>query len=485
MSSTELKSPTVSSAAEPSRRTDWRRLVALPVILSGTFMVTLDFFIVNVAIPSLQVALHASSAAIQLVVAGYGLALAVGLITAGRLGDLYGRRRVFLIGLALFTLTSAACGMAPTSTILVIGRVIQGLAAAILSPQILAMVGIVYTGEDRARAFTVYGLALGLAAVSGQLIGGLLIAANIAGLGWRTCFLINVPLGATTFFLTPRLIPESRAEGRRQLDLVGAALVTLGLAAIVLPLIYGRAQGWPLWTWLSLIVSLPLLLAFVGYQRWLGARGRAPLIALALFGERAFALGLLTVLAFYAGMASFFLALALYLQHGRGLSALAAGATFSSLGIGYLATSLYAQRLTQRLGRQTLTVGALGMALGLILLSVTVAEIGMSGPILLLTPALLLDGAGMGMVLAPLTNTVLASVAPKYAGAAAGVLSTMIQLGNALGVAILGIIFFGALGQTSAQSAYPSAFNASLIYLILLAVAVAAMLQILPRNRQK
>jgi EmrB/QacA subfamily drug resistance transporter len=455
------------------------------VILSGTFMVTLDFFIVNVAIPSLQVALHATSAAIQLVVAGYGLALAIGLITAGRLGDLYGRRRVFLIGLTLFTLTSAACGMAPTPTILVIARVIQGLAAAILSPQILAMVGIVYTGEDRARAFTVYGLALGLAAVSGQLIGGLLIAANIAGLAWRTCFLINVPLGAAALFLTPRLLPESRAEGRSQLDLIGAALVTLGLATIVLPLIYGRAQDWPLWTWLSLVVSLPLLMAFAGYQRWLGARGGAPLIALALFRERAFVIGLLTVLAFYAGMASFFLALALYLQHGRGLSALAAGATFSALGLGYLATSLYAQRLTQRLGRQTLTVGALGMALGLTLLGVTVAEIGMSGPILLLTPALLLDGAGMGMVLAPLTNAVLASVAPKYAGATAGVLSTMIQVGNALGVAILGIIFFGVLGETSTQSAYSSAFNASLIYLVFLAVAVAALLQILPRSRQK
>jgi EmrB/QacA subfamily drug resistance transporter len=454
-------------------------------MLSGTFMVTLDFFIVNVAIPSLQVALHASSAAVQLVVAGYGLALAVGLITSGRLGDLYGRRRVFLIGLALFTLTSAACSMAPTPTILVIARVIQGLAAAILSPQILAMVGVVYTGEDRSRAFTVYGLALGLAAVSGQLIGGLLIAANIFGLGWRTCFLINVPVGAAALFLTLRLIPESRAEGRSRLDLVGAALVMLGLAAIVLPLIYGRGQGWPLWTWLSLIVALPLLCSFAVYQRWLVSRGRAPLIAPVLFAERAFVIGLLTVLTFYAGIASFFLALALYLQQGRGLSPVTAGATFSALGLGYLATSLYAQRLTRRLGRRTLTVGALGMALGLILLGVTVTEIGMSGPVLLLTPALLLDGVGMGMVLAPLTSAVLASVAPKYAGAAAGVLATMIQVGNALGVAILGIIFFGTLGQTGAHNAYPSAFNASLIYLTLLAVAVAALLQILQRNHQK
>jgi EmrB/QacA subfamily drug resistance transporter len=485
MSSTPLKPASASNETQQSRSADWRRWVALPVILSGTFMVTLDFFIVNVAIPSLQAALHAGSAAIQLVVAGYGLALAVGLITAGRLGDLYGRRRVFMLGLAFFTLASAACGLAPTPTLLVVARVVQGLAAALLSPQILAMLGIVYTGEDRARAFTVYGLALGLAAVSGQLIGGLLIAANIESLGWRTCFLINVPVGIAALFLTPRLIPESRAEGRSQLDLVGVALVTLGLAAIVLPLIYGRDQGWPLWTWLSLIVALPLLLAFGGFQRWLSARGRAPLIAPALFGERAFVVGLLTVLAFYAGMASFFLVLALYLQQGRGLSALDAGLTFSALGFGYLATSLYAQRLARRLGRQSLTIGALGMALGLVLLRVTVGQIGMTGPVALLTPALLLDGAGMGMVLAPLTAAVLAGIAPKYAAAAAGVLATMLQVGNALGVAIIGIIFYGAQGQTRSRNAYPFAFDASLIYLIVLAVAVAALLQILPRNRQQ
>lgn len=487
MSSIQQTSAWATGTTKQLRNADWRRWIALPVILSGTFMVSLDFFIINVAIPSLQAALHADPAVIQLVVAGYGLALGVGLITAGRLGDLYGRRRVFMLGLALFTLASAACGLAPTPTLLVIARVAQGLAAALLSPQILAMLGIVYTGADRARAFTVYGLALGLAAISGQLIGGLLIAANIVGLGWRTCFLINVPVGVAALLLTPRLIPESRAEGRSQLDLVGAALVTLGLAAVVLPLIYGRDQGWPLWTWLSLIVALPLLLAFGAFQRWLSARGRAPLIAPALFGERAFAVGLVTVLAFYAGMASFFLVLALYLQQGRGLSALQAGLTFSALGFGYLATSLFAQRLARRLGRRSLAIGEMGMALGLALLGVIAAEIGMTGPVVLLAPALLLVGAGMGTVLAPLTSAVLAGIAPRYAAAAAGALATMLQVGNALGVAIIGIIFYGALGQgqTSARSAYPFAFDASLIYLIVLAVAVAALLQVLPRSQQK
>lgn len=449
-------------------------------------MVTLDFFIVNVAIPSLQQQLRAGTGAIQFTVAGYGLAFAAGMITAGRLGDLYGRRRLFAIGLILFTLTSLACGLAPTPAVLVLARVAQGIAAAILSPQVLAIVGIVYTGDDRTRAFTVYGLALGVAAVGGQLIGGLLIQANVAGLGWRACFLINVPVGAVALLLTPRYLPAARSEARErrgQLDLIGAALVTLGLMAIVLPLIEGRVLGWPLWIWLCLVFSVPLLLAFVAYQRWRSRRGHAPLLDLALFAERSFSTGLVTTLAFFGGMASFFLVLALYLQQGRGLSALGAGTVFSVLGFGYLVSSLYAPRLSRRLGRKLLTFGALVMALGLVLLQVTVAEVGISGPIALLAPGLLLDGLGMGLVLAPLSSVVLAGLAPTHAGAAAGVLATAQQLANALGVAIIGIIFYGAIGHNSRLTAYPQAFDASLIYLIALALAVSALIQLLPSGQ--
>lgn len=485
MTSTRLKPTPAVGAAPSGRSAGLRRWAALPVILAGTFMVTLDFFIVNVAIPSLQRQLHATSGEIQLVVAGYGLAYAAGLITAGRLGDLFGRRRLFTLGLALFTLSSAACGLAPTAGILVFARVVQGLAAALLAPQGLAMLGIIYTGEDRARAFTMYGLALGLAAVSGQLIGGLLIAANVVGLDWRACFFINVPIGIAAVVLAPRLLRESRAESRARLDLAGAALVTLAVLAVVLPLIEGRELGWPLWTWLSLAAALPLLLAFVVYQRWLGARDGAPLVDLALFGERAFAVGLLAVLVFFAGMASFFLVLALYLQEGRGLSALESGAIFTILGFGYSAASLYAPRLAQRLGRQVLAVGALGMAAGLMLLAVTVARIGVDGPILLLAPALLLDGVGMGLALAPLVSLVLAGLPPRHAGAAAGILTTMQQMANALGVAIIGLIFYGTLGPAAPRSAYPQAFSSSLFYLIVLAVAVAVLIQLLPRGRTR
>jgi len=482
MTSATLESPTTSGATGRIAATGARRWLALPVILTGTFMVILDFFIVNVTLPSMQRELHAGSAAIQFVVAGYGLTYAVGLITGGRLGDLYGRRRLFAVGLALFILTSAGCGLAPTAMALVLARVLQGVAAALLAPQALAMLSVVYTGEDRTRAFTAYGLTLGLAAVLGQLIGGLLIRADVAGLGWRACFLINLPIGIAALILTPRLVPESRAEGRERLDLVGAALVTLGLVAVVLPLVEGRAQGWPLWSWLCLVTTLPLLLTFVGYQRWLGACGRTPLIDLTLFGERAFTVGILAILVFYAGVASFFLVLALYLQQGRGLDALASGVVFTPEGIGFLMTSMSARWLTRRLGWQALAVGALVLAVGFALLRAIVTHVGVTGHADVLAPALFLVGVGMGMVIAPLFSVVLAGIAPRHAGAAAGLLTAASQVANALGVAIIGIIFYGVLGRSSGRDAYPNAFDASLIYLTALAVAVAVLIQLLPRD---
>ncbi|HVA90202.1 MAG TPA: MFS transporter [Chloroflexota bacterium] len=275
MSSTDHALVAAAGATRQGLLAGLRSWIILPIILAGAFMITLDFFIVNVAIPSMQRDLHGGAASVQFVVAGYGLAYAAPLLIGGRLGDLYGRRRMFALGVGLFTLASGACGLAPTMAVLTATRVLQGL-AALLGPQVLAILGVTFTGESRARAFTAYGLTLGLAAVFGQLLGGLLIEANLAGLGWRSCFLINLPIGAAALALTPRLVPESRAPGRPRLDILGMILVTLALLATVLPLIEGREQGWPTWTWLCLITAMPLFLAFAAYQRRLGARGGAP-----------------------------------------------------------------------------------------------------------------------------------------------------------------------------------------------------------------
>jgi EmrB/QacA subfamily drug resistance transporter len=471
------------SANELAPRLPWtarmlsHQWAALAVVLTGTFMVVLDFFIVNVAMPAMQSDLHAGTGAIEWVIAGYGLTFATFLITAGRLGDQLGRRRMFSAGLALFTVASAACGLAPSPAVLVVARLVQGLAAALLSPQVLSIIGVVYNGPDRVRAISIYGIVLGLAAVGGQLIGGVLVQADIAGLGWRSCFLINVPIGVVGLAIAARAVPESRVEGANRLDLVGTALVTLGVVDIVLPLVEGRQHGWPAWTWLCLGAAPITLGLFAAHQRRLSRRGGAPLLDPALFRERAFSAGLVTQLVFFASMASYFLVLALYLQQGRGLDALQAGLVFTILAAAYLVASAYAPGLTPRLGRRLPAIGGLVLAVGHGLLALSVADIGVGGSVALLVPGMLLEGAGMGLVITPLTSTVLGSLRPENAGAAAGALSTMQQVGNALGVAVTGVIFFGAL-----DGGFGHAFEVSLIQLALLGVAVTVLTRLLPRR---
>jgi EmrB/QacA subfamily drug resistance transporter len=477
MTETTLAAQASDTAAERPHR------ALLPVVLTAAFMITLDFFIVNVAIPSLQRELHAGAAAIQWVVAGFGLAVAAVLITASRLGDAFGRRRVFTVGLVLFTITSAACGLAPTAGLLIAGRVLQGISAGLMTPQVLAILRTSYSGRAQARAFSMFGLSLGIGAVSGQLIGGLLIRADVLGLDWRTCFLINVPVGAAAVALTPRVMPESRGPARAALGIPGMVIASVALVAIVLPLIQGRQAGWPAWTWPSLAGGCLLLAAFAWYQYRVAAHGGTPLIDPALFRERAFTAGLLAQLVFWTGQASFFLVLALYLQEGRGLTALASGVVFTAIGAGYLVTSSTAHHLARLLGRQVIAVGAVIMAAGLALLwAGAAAGAGGAGSeggagVGWLVPGLLVDGLGMGMVLAPLAVTVLARVSPQHAGPAAGVLSTVQQVGNALGVALLGIVFYGALG-----GGVPHAFRGCLIFLIVVELVLAGLVQLLPKD---
>jgi EmrB/QacA subfamily drug resistance transporter len=451
------------------------RWAALPVVLSGTFMVVLDFFIVNVALPSMQSDLHASSGALEWVAAGYALTSAVFLLTAGRLGDRIGRRRAFSIGLALFTLASIACGAADSSEILVAGRLVQGVAGALLMTNVLSLIGVLYEGQDRVKAMSAYGLTMGFAAVGGQLIGGVLVQANVAGLGWRSVFLINVPIGIAALAFAPRVVRESRAPQARRVDLVGTALVTAGLTSILLPLVEGRQHGWPVWTWVSLAIAPVILGSFIVHQRRLTRRGGSPLLDLSLFSHRTFSAGLLTQLVFWSGQASFFLVLALYLQQGRGMSALHSGLVFTILAAAYLVASLVAPAMVQRHGRKLLAEGAIVLAAGHTLLLITVGDVGTGGSVAALAPALLLIGAGMGLVIAPLATIIMASAKPEQAGAASGVLSTMQNVGNALGVAIVGVIYFGA-----ASSGLAGAFQLSLAALAIILVAVAALTRLLP-----
>jgi MFS family permease len=419
--------------------------------------------------------LHASSGAIEWVVAGYGLTTAVFLITGSRLGDRSGRRRVFTIGLALFTLSSAGCGLAGSAGVLVASRLAQGCAAALLMPNVLSIIGVLYDGADRARALAAYGMTMGFAAVSGQLIGGVLVQASPGGLGWRSCFLINVPVGVLAVAAAPRVIPESRAPALPGVDLAGTVLATLGLTAIVLPLVDGRAHGWPVWTWLSLGTAPLILGAFALQQRRLAARGGAALLPPALFRSRGLAAGLAAQLLFWCGQASFFLVLSLYLQLGRGLSPLHAGLVFTVLAVAYLIASMRAPALTERHGRRVLAIGALVLAAGHLALVLAVGDVGVGGSLAALLPGLILVGAGMGLGITPLASLIMATTPPEHVGATSGALATMQNVGGALGVAVIGVLFYGALPH-----GFAPAFQLSVGALAVALVGVAALTRLLP-----
>lgn len=471
--------PAATATAAPARVPYWGPTL---VLLTGTFIAVLDFFIVNVAIPSIQRDLHTTSAGIEWIVAGFAIAYGSGLIIGGRLGDIYGRRRMFVIGLVLFVASSALCGAAPDIAVMIVGRLIQGASAALLSPQILTIIRTAFPGPLQLRAFNAYGVTMGLAAVFAQLIGGLLIQANPGGLTWRTCFLINIPIGIAALALVPKFVPESRAPGRPRLDIGGMILIAVALTAVALPLIEGRQLGWPAWSWVSLGVSAVLLVLFVIYEQQVPKRGGSPLVDMTLFRERPFSAGLGAQLIFWTGQASYFLVFALYVQFGRGLGPLDAGLIFMAIGAGYMTSSTTARFVAAKIGRQVIALGGLLRIVGLLLLILALVKIGDGGNIGWLVPALVIDGAGQGFAVAPLATTVLSRVTPQHAGAASGVLTTGIQVGNALGVAVVGVIFYGVLNHSRGANSFAHAFAFSLTYVLLAAVLLIALVQLLPRS---
>jgi EmrB/QacA subfamily drug resistance transporter len=456
-----------------STRSQWS---ALPVLLAGAFMVVLDFFIVNVALPAIATDLGAGASSLEWVVAGYGLAFAALLITAGRLGDAYGRRRIYALGLGAFTLTSLACGLAPSPSALVVARIAQGASAGVLMPQVLSTIAVTYQGPDHARALSLYGVVLGLAAVGGQLIGGSLVQTDVLGLGWRGCFLINVPIGLVALAVTARLVPESRAPRRSRIDLASSLVLAAGLVAVLLPLIQGREHGWPLWTLFSLAAAPLILGGFVAYQARLARRGADALLDLGLFRERTFSAGLATQLALASVQAAFFVYLALYLQQGRGLNPLQAGLVFTILAAAYVIASGPAPKLTAQYGRAVVGAGGVALVGGLGTLAAAVGEIGDGGSLLALVPGLLAVGAGIGLCFTPIQQIVLGNIGAARAGAASGMLSTTQQVGFSLGVAISGIVYFGAADTDVAQ-----AFQLSLVQMAAFAVEIVVMARLLPR----
>jgi MFS family permease len=354
------------------------------------------------------------------------------------------------------------------------------VSAALFMPQILGVIGVAFSGPRQVRAFTGYGLTAGLGAVFGQLIGGALIQANLFGLGWRSVFWINVPIGLAAALLALRALPKVGGSGRTRLDPVGGALLTAAVLALVVPLVEGRQDGWPLWTWLALAASPVLLGVFYAHQRRLIGRGGEPVLNPELFRQRAFSAGMPIAVVYNISIASFFFVLALYLQQGRGMTALDSGLLFIALGGPYLATSLRSGRLAARFGRRLMIVGCLVQGAGFALLDVTVHEAGAGHNVCWLIPALAVAGAGMGLAYAPMFGVVLAGVNPKHSSSASGLLSTVQQIGGATGVAIAGIVYFDALGTRTDAAAFTGAFGAALVLLTAVSAVSGGLMRLLP-----
>ncbi|HEY3191519.1 MAG TPA: MFS transporter [Solirubrobacterales bacterium] len=459
-----------ATPAPSARRSPW----FLPVLFAPVFMVIVDVFIVNVTAPSLRADIGASDSDLQWVVAAYLLTYALSLITGGRLGDVLGRRRMFKAGVVGFSVASILCAAAPTPTALIVARLLQGFGGAAMWPQVLSIIQVEFAPAERPKAFGVQGLVQGLAAITAQIIGGGLIALDVLGLGWRSVFLVNVPVGAVALLAANRVIPESRSETVRRLDLAGVALATLALSLVMVPAVEGRELGWPTWTFAAFAAALPAAAIFVAAERRIAARGGSPLVELRLFETRGFRIGLLSATVLYF-VISFFFLLAIYMQEGLGLSALDSGLAFTPIAVAFVASSLTGPRLADGAREYLPQVGAMVAALGLITTIVAVQATGNGSVSAWLILAMVPVGAGMGLAIPPLINLVLRAVPPTDAGAASGTLVTAQQIGAALGVAIVGTVFFSELGSSLSTAAFGDAFSVSLAVQAAFALTAAAL----------
>jgi MFS family permease len=452
-----------------------REWLGLGTVLAATFMTQVDGFIVNVASPSIQLDLGAGFDQIQFVGAAYVVAFGALLITGARLGDRVGHRTVFLYGVAGFTLTSLLCGLAPSAELLILARFLQGATAAFMAPQVLSIIRAAVPDTDqRAKAVGVYGVVIGLGVISGIAGGGILVDLDLAGLGWRPVLLVNVPIGLAILLLG-RLLPAGAASPASRLDLAGAALTTVGLPALLVPLIFGPGGAW--WLWLGLPVALAVFAGLAAQQHRLLARGGAPLFPPRVLTARGMRLSLLTVLSLFATNSGLFLVFTYYLQTGLGIEPLLAGLMFVPLGFGFSVASAANRWLTSRVRVPIPVVGCATVA-GVLLAGAAITRAPESAQPALLAVMIGLAGLGQGMVVPPLVAGILSRVEPADAGAASGMAATVTQLGLALGVAVTGGWYRTVLGATPGDPGVPfdehrTAFAAAAVLLAVLATGTS------------
>ena len=477
-----------SNPPQTAAEADPRRWVALIILLLASFMNLVDVSIVNVALPSLQSNLGASSSQIEWTVAAYVLSFALFLLPFGRLGDIVGRRRMFLLGVSAFTIGSALCGLAPTIEILIGSRVVQGIAGAMMTPQVMSIVAVIFPPDERTRAFSFFALAAGLAAVTGPIAGGLLISADLWGLDWRPIFLVNIPIGILAVIAAFRFVPSVTPHPGLRNDFVGIGIFALSVLAIVFPLVEGRTYGWPIWAFALMVLGLAGLVAF---YLWEQHRDRARLTALlpvALLENRNFLVGSLMTLIFFSGIPGLFMMLAIFFQSGFGLTPLESGLTTIPFPIGVLVVSILAGRLGNGVLSQRVAIGSLLLAGGMLYLRFVLSGVDATIDRWLFAPPLFMAGAGLGFAVTALFQTILQGVPPKDSGSASGALQAFQQVGGALGVALVGEIFFTRLeqarqlGSVSAHSAFVDAATAADWYEVIAFLVVAALVLLLRRQ---
>jgi len=429
-----------------------RRWWVLAIVVAAQFMFGVDAFVVNVAIPTIAAELHASPAQIEAVIAIYLIAYATLVVTGGRLGDIYGTRKVFIAGVAGFTVSSLWCGLAQSGPELITARLAQGATAALMVPQVLATLHLLFADASRARAFGIYGIVLGLAGVAGFTLGGILVTLDLAGFGWRTVFFVNVPFGVIIVAAALKIMPAFQRRAGTRLDIPGAIVLFIGLLGLIGPLLFGHDLHWAASVWLVMAAGGAIIAGFLRLERAVAGRGGMPLIDLTLLSDQAFMRGLVAVFFFFFANLSFYLIMTMFMQQALHIPPLQAGLVFVPLGLTFVIASRHSGARARHRGTLVLIEGCAVQIIGLAILVATIEWITAPSAIVLAL-VLMVFGYGQGLVMAPLSSAVLSTVKPASAGAGSGMYGTTAQIANAAGVAAIGAVFFAIAGGGSARMA--------------------------------
>ncbi len=442
-----------AAAHNASKFTDKQKKIALLIVAFAFVMDLLDSTIVNVAIPSIQANLGASYATIQWLVAGYSLTFALLLITGGRMGDVFGYKKIFLLGVGGFTIASLLTGIAPNPAFLVVARLVQGGMAALMVPQVMSLMQVMFKPSERAGVMGMFGMLGGLAASLGPIVGGLLIKANIFGWDWRPIFLINLPVGIFALIAGMKFLPDGKSEHPLHIDIKGTFLVVIGLSLLVFPLIEGRDLDWPLWTIAMLAASIPALMFFGWYETRKHKRDASALIVPSLFKIRSFVSGLSLNILIESVMIGYFLTFQLAMQAGLGYSPIKSALTGVPTAFGMtIGFAVLGNKLIPKFGRYVISFGSTAFAAGLVYASWILSHYGLAAHPWQFIPGLFIVGVGLSLVMAPIFSAALQDVDPGHAGSASGILNAVQQVGAAIGIAVIGVIFFGQLNHGAYKS---------------------------------